>query len=206
LTDAAPDFNTLRDRLSVALGIFAGDDYGVDRAAPPPEGAPVTPLSEQNLGAGNSEELEAAVRRDATLRARGQREQGQELGGDMTYSGSFAHDLLAALNMPVTFENLKAINAWQRAETGGDSKPRFNPLATTQRFGSWTNFNSVGVKNYADYDTGVRATANVMMNGHYGPILMALARGDSAMNVARAISQTPWGTGEGVMRVLGGDN
>lgn len=191
------DPQELTRRVALHLGILAGDDYGAHPDAPPPPGMPEQPhmVEEQNPG-------NAAAIRDAALKAPTQ----EQTGGDMSYSGSFAHDLLAALNMPMTFENLRAINAWMKAETGSQGKgtPAFNPLATTQNYGSNTKFNSVGVKNYADYDTGIKATAQVMMNGHYGPILAALAQGNSAMAVAQAVAQTPWGTGTGVERVLGG--
>ena len=51
------------------------------------------------------------------------------------------------LNMPITSENVKAITAWEQAEGTAAS---FNPLATTQGgFSGESQFNSVGVKNYA---------------------------------------------------------
>lgn len=192
------DPTELTRRVAQTLGIFAGDDYGAAPDAPPPTGMP----TELIHGHPDNPSTQAALS-DQLLRAAPTQ---QETGGDTLYSGSFAHDLLASLNMPVTFENVRAINAWMKAETGSQGKgtPAFNPLATTQNYGSNTKFNSVGVRNYANYDTGIKATAQVMMNGHYAPILAALAKGNSAMAVAQAVAQTPWGTGTGVERVLGG--
>jgi hypothetical protein len=111
----------------------------------------------------------------------------------------FAKDVLAGLGMPVTAENLKAMVAWQRAE---GTKAAYNPLATTQNWDGATKFNSVGVRNYASYQDGIAATIKTLRNGHYGPILDALSRGNSAEAVGRAVAASPWGTGEGLLRVL----
>ncbi len=189
-------------RVATFVGVLGGDDYGVDPKAPPPQGMPDHLIAD---AVDNSNPARTAALADAQIKGLQPPTQ-KQTGGDMLYSGSFAHDLLAALNMPVTYENIRFLQAWEKAETGDQGKgtPAFNPLATTQNYGSNTKFNSVGVKNYADYNTGVLATAQVMMNGHYAPILAALAQGNNAMNAARAVAETPWGTGTGVMRVLGG--
>lgn len=114
-------------------------------------------------------------------------------------STQFGTDLLRRLGLPVTTENLRVMDAWARAE---GTSARFNPLATTQSGPGATSFNSVGVKNYPSYAVGLDATARVMVNGKYGGILAALARGNNADEVARAIAASPWGTGEGALRVL----
>jgi len=113
----------------------------------------------------------------------------------------FAHDLLARLGFRVTRANTRALLAWMQAEGGSAS---YNPLNTTQPAAGASNYNSVGVKNYTSYNQGLTATAQTLRNGHYGPILRALRAGKSAMDVARAVAKTPWGTGSGVVRVLGG--
>ena len=116
----------------------------------------------------------------------------------------WATDFLTQLGMPVTGENLRAITAWEAAESGGGGG-HFNPLNTTQGgFPGETDLNSVGVKNYTSYQDGLAANVKVINNGDYQPILDALKQGNNAMAVAQAIAQTPWGTGAGVERVLGG--
>jgi hypothetical protein len=112
----------------------------------------------------------------------------------------WATDLLGQLGLPVTAENVKALGAWAQAE---GTKASFNPLATTQSMPGATSFNSVGVRNYASYADGIRATAQTLTNGHYPNILAALQAGSSAVAVARAVAASPWGTGQGVLRVLG---
>lgn len=112
----------------------------------------------------------------------------------------WAKDFLTKLNMPVTTENVRAITAWEQAE---GTKASYNPLATTQGgFNGETTFNSVGVKNYASYEDGLDANVKVITNGLYGNILSALQQGNDANSVARAVANSPWGTGTGVERVL----
>jgi hypothetical protein len=111
----------------------------------------------------------------------------------------WAEDFLTRLGMPVTSENVRAIVAWEKAE---GTKAQFNPLATTRSMPGATNFNSVGVKNFGSYQDGIDANAAALMNGRYPNILAALRRGDSADAVAQAIANSPWGTGDGVLRVL----
>lgn len=112
----------------------------------------------------------------------------------------WAHDFLERLGVPRTGENVRAMLAWQQAE---GTRARFNPLATTQGgFDGATRFNSVGVKNYASYEDGLAANVKAITNGRYGNILAALQRGDSAMAVAEAIQQSPWGSGDLVVRIL----
>ncbi|HET9731030.1 MAG TPA: hypothetical protein VFR41_16485 [Acidimicrobiia bacterium] len=112
----------------------------------------------------------------------------------------WARDFLTQLGMPVTSENVRAIAAWQQAE---GTAAQFNPLATTQAgFAGETRFNSVGVKNYASYADGITANVRAITNGLYSNILGALQQGTSAMDVAQAIANSPWGTHDGVIRVL----
>ena len=112
----------------------------------------------------------------------------------------WAKDFLAKINMPITSENVRAVKAWEQAE---GTAARFNPLATTQGgFAGSTNFNSVGVKNFASYQDGIDANAKVIQNGLYPNILTALRKGDSAAAVADAIKHSPWGTGTLVAKII----
>lgn len=199
--DPVTDPNELKMRMAMMLGIAMGDKYGANPDTPIPQTAPSHP---DNQPPTQVDPFKQASLLDSQ-RAQSSATAPPANGGTI-YSGSFAHDLLAALNMPLTYENVRFMNAWMKAETGSQGKgtPAFNPLATTQKFGQYSIFNSVGVKNYADYHTGVMATANVLVNGKYGDILSALSRGNDAMAAARAVAASPWGTGAGVEHVLGG--
>ncbi len=112
--------------------------------------------------------------------------------------GNFGSRLLEELKLPVTAENLRFLNAWQKAEGGSAD----NPFNTTEDAPGATNFNSVGVKRYPTIAEGIDATARTLTNGNYGAILDALKQGDNAMKTAQAEATTPWGTGAGIIRVL----
>jgi len=115
-------------------------------------------------------------------------------------SVKWARDFLTKLGMPITSENVRAITAWEQAE---GTKAHYNPLATTQGgFAGETRFNSVGVKNYATYQDGIDANVHAITNGRYTNVLDALRAGNDATAVARAIASSPWGTHDGVLRVL----
>ena len=125
-------------------------------------------------------------------------------GGSLNRAGvdpvQWAKDFLTKLGMPVTGPNVQAVTAWEQAE---GTKAAFNPLATTQSgFAGETQFNSVGVKNYTSYQDGIDANVKVITNGLYPNIIAALQQGTDAMAVAKAIENSPWGTGGGVVRVL----
>ena len=121
------------------------------------------------------------------------------VGGRGAKHDRFARDVLAGIGAPTTAENIRALKAWALAE---GTKAQHNPLATTRKFANTTNFNSVGVKNYASYEDGIAATIETLKNGRYPNILAAFAQGNSAEAVGLAVAQSPWGTGEGVLRVL----
>lgn len=127
-------------------------------------------------------------------------------GGDNLHSGSWAHDLLAMLNLPVTYENVRALTAWQKAEGGGSDGPshsNFNWLNTTRSMPGATSINKVGVKSYASYHDGLVATAQALSNGLYGNVLAAFAQGNSAQQVGQAVAASKWGTGGGLLHALG---
>lgn len=117
----------------------------------------------------------------------------------------FVTALLGKLGAPYNPENQRFLNAWVRAE---GTKAAFNPLATTQTMGAPNNFNTlgggIGVQNYPDFSTGLRATAKTLLNGRYGPIVSGLRSGSAtAAQLAQAVADSPWGTGRGVLNVLG---
>ena len=122
--------------------------------------------------------------------------------GDMRSTAArqrFGTDLLKRLGMPQTQENLRAMMAWQAAE---GTSAAFNPLATTRQAPGATDLNSVGVKNFRSYEQGLQTTIDTLRNGLYGDILAALRDGTSASRVARAVAESPWGTGDGMSAVL----
>lgn len=114
----------------------------------------------------------------------------------------FFRDVLTGLGIQPTAGTLKALYAWAQAE-GGDThnNASWNPLNTTQRMPGSSSMNKVGVQAYSSYKDGVQATIKTLTNGRYGNILKAMQHGDPVA-VGQAVAQSPWGTGEGVLRVL----
>lgn len=107
----------------------------------------------------------------------------------------WAQDFLIAAGFPVTPDNVQAIYSWEFAESGGGGG-MWNPLNTTQGgYAGETDFNSVGVKNYATRADGLAANAKVIHNGYYPMVVAWLRFGDCASCVTRAVTASPWGTG-----------
>lgn len=123
-------------------------------------------------------------------------------GGGASDFDPFYTALLSKLNLPQTDANMAFLRAWNQAE--GMQPGTNNPFATTQGAAGASNFNSVGVKVYPSFDTGVEATAQTLQNGYYGDILGAMQAGNDPMAAAVAVANSPWGTGSLVMGVLGG--
>lgn len=118
----------------------------------------------------------------------------------------FMRTVLTRLGAPVTAQNLQFMYAWAQAE-GGDTHndASWNPLNTTQAFGSSRSINKVGVKAYSSFADGVEATVKTLTNGRYSPIVSGLQSGTStATQLAQQVAKSPWGTGSGVLKVLGG--
>lgn len=99
---------------------------------------------------------------------------------------SFAIAILGGLGAPMTQENIDILLAWMGKE---NTKATNNPLATTQGQGNPEKyggdvmgddfiFNSHKVKNYPDFDTGVRATVDTINLSWYSDIKRLLMKGN----------------------------
>ncbi len=105
---------------------------------------------------------------------------------------SFFSNVLSGLSIPASNypEALKLFRAQARLENAAS---RNNPLATTLGGSSYDLdpanpiFNSVGVKNYATFDDGVRATIDTFINQRYAykyePIINGLRSGMTAVSI-----------------------
>lgn len=98
-----------------------------------------------------------------------------ESGSGGRFGTAFAKSVLASIHAPQTAANIKSIQAWAQREGGGGSN---NPLNTTLSMPGATDFNSVGVKNYASMAVGVLATAKTLLGGNYSDIVAALRSGN----------------------------
>ena len=68
-----------------------------------------------------------------------------------------------------------------------------NPLDTTMAWQNATDFNNVGVKNYATIQDGLLATAATLRLSYYAAAMQAIMSGDPQAYVV-AIANSPWGT------------
>lgn len=131
-----------------------------------------------------------------------------KMGGPMT--GTWATDVLNAAGLPVSSENIRAMEAWQQAEGGGGkdggtggSKTDFNWLNTNRPMAGSRSVNSVNIQAYASYSDGIMATVGALLNGNYGDVISALRQGDNADAVARAVGASHWGTpADSILNIL----
>lgn len=115
--------------------------------------------------------------------------------------------LLKRIGAPVTPGNLRLLSNWQRWE-GGHTKnnARYNWLNTTHGPGS--PINSVGVKRFADFDTGIQSLAETLQNGRYEDVLKGLRSGkpfkhDLTAGLSTWVSGSPDGNLEYARKVTG---
>lgn len=114
-------------------------------------------------------------------------------GADGETYGKWAGLFLGMAGAPVCRNNLVVVVAWQAAE---GTQAAWNPLATTHPMPGSTDFNSVGVQDFASLRQGLLGTWETVENGwdvyRYGPIIESLRDCAPAMATARAINASSW--------------
>lgn len=107
--------------------------------------------------------------------------------------GAFAKEVTKRLGADVTLHTRRAWAAQMQAEGGS---ARFNPFNTTLEMPGASDYNSVGVKNYASATQGIEATVKTLRGkGHgYEVILRRLRDNASATLIVKAIGESDWGT------------
>lgn len=106
---------------------------------------------------------------------------------------SFATQVLAGIGAPASEGNLAALASWMNGES---TAAVFNPFATTWGLNDddADNYNSVGVQNYPDFATGVRATVSTLSLSFYDQITAALRSGSTPSELVDLVVASPWGT------------
>jgi hypothetical protein len=79
-------------------------------------------------------------------------------------------DVLSTLQAPVTTGNLRLLRAWQRAEGGHTNNTATWNWLNTTRGKQFPSMNSVGVRRFPDYKTGVAYTADTILGGYPGMV------------------------------------
>lgn len=123
--------------------------------------------------------------------------------------GSFMRAVLDELGVTIKKVGRKhrrdcvtALLGQSRGESGtevcGPPGAKANPLNTTYNLSPYSNFNSVGVKNYLNgYTQGVHATADTFKLSYYDGVRAAMLNPNKdAVAIAEAIAASPWGTGQ----------
>ncbi len=86
-------------------------------------------------------------------------------------------DTLRQIGAKPTKQNIQLLRSWQAQEGGWtNNSASFNPLNTTH--GPGNSINSVGVKAFPNYKTGVKMTAQTIMNGRYPNLVQGLRSGN----------------------------
>ncbi len=108
---------------------------------------------------------------------------------------TFFAGVLAAIGAPNTQANQQSLQKWSNYEIGAGTSiaGRWNPLNTTTPEPGATNFNSVGVKNFATEASGEAATAATLENGRYPTIVGELQSG-AGLSAPAAANVSTWGT------------
>jgi hypothetical protein len=116
----------------------------------------------------------------------------------------FYKAILKGLGANETPEKIKFLKAWRQGEGG---KATNNPFNTTKDVpgDEDTKYNSVGVRNYPDRQTGLNATLDTLKLPYYKE-LVAMLKDDNvtAVELANSKNLDTWGTGEMVRKVLAG--
>jgi hypothetical protein len=114
----------------------------------------------------------------------------------------FYKAVLTGIGANSTPEKIKFLKAWRQAEGG---KANYNPFNTTKSAPGTTDYNSVGVKEYPDRQTGLEATIKTLKLSYYTDLVSKLMDDSStAEEIASSPDLETWGTGSGVERVLRG--
>ena len=87
-------------------------------------------------------------------------------------------DVLTALGAPASPANLRFLETWQRFEGGHTANnASFNWLNSTSGT-QYPKINSVGVRAYPDWPTGVNYTVSTIRNGRYPSVVKGLVSGN----------------------------
>ena len=103
----------------------------------------------------------------------------------------FVKEVYSKLSIRPTPTNVAFGVAWASYE---DTQAKNNIWATTEPWKDATEFNSVGVKNYATWENGVNATVATLKNGYYAKILFALRYDEDILDLLEGLTNSPWGS------------
>ena len=103
--------------------------------------------------------------------------------------------LLHRLGFPVTKENLRFLSTWQAFEGGATKNAATYNWWNSTRGSQYPRINSVGVRAYPNFATGVRYTAETLNNGRYPDIMAGLKAGNPYATPGVADDLSVWVSG-----------
>ena len=114
---------------------------------------------------------------------------------------TWSRDFLGLIGAPVTRANLEAMSAWIEAE---GTRAAFNPLAViskptaeamggTDNLEGWTDFNSHTVKNFANYEQGLKMNAYHIMKHGKGVVNALKSNTTNPYDIIAAIEKMVYG-------------
>jgi hypothetical protein len=121
---------------------------------------------------------------------------------DISSDLGFYRAILKKLGVKETAEKIKFFLAWRQGEGG---QARNNPFNTSKDVpgDADTKYNSHGVRNYPDRQTGLEATVATLKLPFYKEILDLLRKDTvTAKELAQTHALKKWGTGKMVRKVL----
>lgn len=121
---------------------------------------------------------------------------------DLSSDLGFYKAVLKRLGVKETPEKLKFLRAWRQGEGG---QARNNPFNTSKDVpgDADTKYNSHGVRNYPDRQTGLDATVATLKLSYYKEIVDLLNKDTvTAQELADTTALKKWGTGKMVRKVL----
>jgi murein DD-endopeptidase MepM/ murein hydrolase activator NlpD len=115
----------------------------------------------------------------------------------------WAKKFLTKINAPLTDGNISALTTWMRFEGGHwQNSASYNPLNTTLNIkGSLGSMNSVGVKRYDSWETGLTATVQTLLGNKsvergYADIVAALQSDAGVSSILNAVNNSAWRSGK----------
>lgn len=109
---------------------------------------------------------------------------------------AFIKAMLTTMGAPSTTANVNSLASWMRHEfPSWPPSAKNNPFATTEKMPGSTQFNSVGVQNYANAADGVAANVKTLTNGRYNSIISALKAGTGCCGGGFASEFSTWSGG-----------
>jgi hypothetical protein len=110
---------------------------------------------------------------------------------------SWASKILKGIGAPVTDNNLRAMVSWMHAESSSANNYQGwnNPLNTTNTEPGSISKNNVGVQQFVNEASGIKATLETLELDYYKAIVADFKNNSPVSETLREITASKWGTG-----------